>query len=111
MLKGKLIKISVSAFLVLMALWVAVPKVYVHSLLHHDHTVSVKGPETKIQAPTDEDCDFEEYNKPVYFNIFKFIGSFIPLKPQNTVNQLQELISISTISHAVSFLRGPPVSE
>jgi hypothetical protein len=111
MLKNKLIKVTVSVFLLLMALWVATPKVYIHELLHHNHEALQISPETKVQSQTTDDCDFNEYNKPVYFNLFKFISSFIPLKPQNTIKLVEKVLSLSNISHAVSLLRGPPVTE
>jgi hypothetical protein len=111
MLKNKFIKVTVSVFLLLMALWVATPKVYIHELLHHNHTTLQIGNEPQVQSQSADDCDFNEYNKPVYFNLFKFISSFIPLKPQNTLQHVEKAISLSNISYAISLLRGPPVSE
>lgn len=112
MLRNKFIKISVSSFLLLMAVWIATPKVYIHELLHHDHTTLQIGPETSVQSHSAaDDCEFNEYNKPVYFNLFKFISSFIPLKPQNTIHRIEKAISLSNISYAISLLRGPPVTE
>ena len=111
MLKNKYIKILVSSFLVLMALWVATPKVYIHDLLHHDHSGINIDAETKVKSSSTDDCDFEKYDKPVYFSIFKFIGSFLPLKSQAAHKTSEKAISISAISHAISLLRGPPVSE
>ena len=111
MLKNKFIKITVSVYLLLMALWIATPKVYIHELLHHNHAALQMGPETKVQSQSADDCDFNEYNKPVYFNLFKFISSFIPLKPQNAIHKIEKAISLSNISYAISLLRGPPVTE
>ena len=111
MLKNKYIKVLMSSFLVLMALWVATPKVYIHELFNHDHSEISIGTETKVKSESTDDCDFEKYNKPVYFSIFKFISSFLPLKPQNTNKSSAKAISLSIISQAVSLLRGPPVSE
>lgn len=82
MLKHRYSKILVSSFLVLMALWVATPKVYIHDLLHHSHSEISTGDETKVKSQSVDDCDFEKYNKPAYFSIFKFIFSFIPLKSE-----------------------------
>ncbi len=111
MLKNKFIKITASVFVLVMALWIAVPKVYIHELLHHNHTALAISPETKVQSQATDDCDFDEYNKPVYFNLFKFISSFIPLKPQNAVKTVEKALSLSNISYAVSLLRGPPITE
>lgn len=103
----------VSTFLVLMALWVATPKVYIHHLLQHDHSsLPQNSAETQINSQvSDEDCDFEEYNKPTYFNVFKFIFSFIPLKSKGSEKTEYKSSALSEISHAISFLRGPPVTN
>ena len=95
-----------------MALWVATPKVYIHALLNHNHENLKPSAETKVrQQSANEDCDFEQYNKPVYFSIFKFISGFLPLK-SNPANKPQgKSISLSAVSYAISLLRGPPVVE
>src|ERR1700743_3065977 len=100
-----------SCFLVLMALWVATPKVYIHEMLGHDHSDVSISTETKVKSQSADDCDFEKYNKPVYFSLFKFISSFLPLKSQNTNKSSAKAISLSAISYAVSLLRAPPVTE
>ena len=112
MFKNKYIKISVSAFLVLMALWVATPKVYIHALLHHDHSVISIDKETKVKSHSSaDDCDIEKYNKPAYFNVFKFIYSFIPSKTKSTGKIAEKALNLSNISYAISLLRGPPVGQ
>ena len=112
MFRNKYIKIGISSFLVLMALWVATPKVYIHALLHHDHSAVSIDPETKVKSQSaDDDCDLEKYNKPSYFNLFKFIYSFIPSKTKNTSKIAEKALNLSTISYAISLLRGPPVTE
>src|ERR1700741_5520066 len=89
MFKNKYIKILTSCFLVLLALWVATPKVYVHNLLNHNHdsTIKVDGDTNIQQKNADDDCDFEKYNTPSYFNVFKFLNNFIPSKPQSVVKK------------------------
>lgn len=112
MIKSKFFKIVVSTFLVLMALWVATPKVYIHDLLHHDHSSISFDAETKLQSSQSaDDCDYDEYNKPVYFNIFKFVNNFIPLKPQSSISTEISAFKFSTISYAISLLRAPPISQ
>lgn len=111
MVKNKFIKSLVSVLLVVLALWVATPKVYIHDLLHHNHSNVLIGNEAKVKSQSTDDCDFEKYDKPVYFNIFKFISNFIPLKPSNSKETRLSDIKISSISFAISFLRGPPASE
>jgi len=112
MLKNKFVKIAVSSFLVLMALWVATPKIYIHALLNHDHSAISIGAETKVKSQSaDDDCDIEKYNKPAYFNLFKFICSFIPSKTKTSVKNIEKVLNLSNISYAVSLLRGPPVNN
>lgn len=112
MLKNKYIKIAVSSFLVLMALWVATPKVYIHDLLHHDHSPVELGAETKVRSQSStDDCDYEKYNKPSYFNVFKFIVSFIPSKAKSSGKIAEKAIYFSKLSYAISLLRGPPVND
>ncbi len=100
-----------SSFLVLMALWVATPKVYIHDLLKHDHSGFSVGSETTVKAESTDDCDFEKYDKPLYFNIFKFISSFIPLRPQSAAGISEKLLNLKNVSIALSLLRGPPVAD
>ena len=112
MYKHKLIKVAVSSFLVLMALWVATPKVYIHHLLDHEHSKINISKDTQLNSPAgDDDCDFEEYNKPAYFNIFKFVFSFIPTKSKGSEKVSEKSLNLSNISYAISFLRGPPVTN
>lgn len=112
MFKNKHVKIIISAFLVLMALWVATPRVYIHNLLHHNHTETglVPGAETNVKA-TGDDCDFEKYDKPVYFSIFKFIFSFIPVKSQDEDKVATTSGKLTALSSAIQHLRAPPVSQ
>jgi hypothetical protein len=111
MIRGKKSKFLVSTLLVVMALWVATPKVYIHALFKHDHASYNLGPETQVKPQAADDCEFEKYNKPAYFNIFKFISSFIPLKPQHAGKVAEQLLDLGRLSYAVSLLRAPPVSE
>jgi hypothetical protein len=111
MLKNKYIKLFVSSFLILMAVWIAVPKVYVHELLSHDHSVPLKTNGTAVSTQSTDDCDFEKYNKPLYFNIFKFISSFIPLKPQQNISARCVDAGLSGFYYAISLLRGPPAAR
>ncbi len=110
--KHKIIKLAISSFLVLMALWVATPKVYIHHLLNHDHTNINVSKDTQLSPQaSDEVCDFEEYNKPAYFNIFKFVFSFIPAKSKGSEKVSEKALNLPNISNAISFLRGPPVNN
>lgn len=109
-LKSKITRISVFSILMLSALWLVTPKVYIHKLLNHHHeTVKTNG-ETSVQAEANSDCDFDKYDSPVYFTIFKFINNFIPLKPK------QEAVLIKTSPDYNSYVsdsgtsRAPPIA-
>lgn len=110
MIRSKVARISVFAILFLCALWVATPQAYIHKLFNHTHELVKTNGETSVQTETNSDCDFDEYNSPVYFTIFKFINNFIPLKPE------QEAVLISPNSDYNSFAgdsgasRAPPVA-
>jgi hypothetical protein len=106
--KNKIIKQFVSCFLVLMALWVAVPRVYVHDLLDHNHSAIAHNATTQVNTQSTDDCDFDQYNKPAYFNVFKFISSFLPLKVPGTQPEKKRAFIYSSFSYAVSLFRGPP---
>jgi hypothetical protein len=111
MLRNKYTRIAISSFLILMALWVATPRVYIHNLFHHTHPEATTGTETKVKSATSDDCDFDKYDKPVYFNIFKFIISFIPVKAQDDGKVSEQTDKLSSISHAIALLRAPPVTD
>ncbi len=112
MTKNKFTRVLVASFLVLMALWVATPKVFIHQLMHHDHPAIELSKETKVKSQSaDDDCDFEKYNKPAYFNLFKFICSFLPSKSKTASKIAEKALQLPGVSYAVSLLRGPPVMD
>lgn len=81
MRKAKIGRIVLVSFLFFCALWLAIPKVYIHKL-YHQHQLFQNTGEPSVQTDTDSDCDFDKYDTPVYFTLFKFINKFIPLKPK-----------------------------
>lgn len=111
MLRKKSLRITLSSLLLLLAAWVATPKVYIHELLHHDHHALDISKETQLQSPASDDCDFHKYDKPVYFNIFKFIGNLVPSRQQNSLRNIEKAISLTRILFNAVSLRGPPVTE
>jgi hypothetical protein len=110
--RSKSIKILISAILLLLTAWIAVPKVYVHELFHHNHEVSKISEQAQFQSEkSTEDCEFENYNKPVYFHIFTFISKFVPVKPRNAQEISQNDPQLTAVSLLISLLRAPPASE
>jgi hypothetical protein len=84
MLRSKKIKLFVSSLFVLLAVWVATPKVYLHALLGQQPPAYNISTDTRLKSQDQpDDGEFDKYNKPAYFSIFKFISNFIPIKPHN----------------------------
>jgi len=80
MLKSKFIKISVSVFIVLIALWFATPEVCTNGILSRSSNSPSIDAKSKLETASPENTDVDEYSKPVYFNIFKFVTNLIPGK-------------------------------
>ena len=109
-LKGKITRISVFSILMLSALWLVTPKVYIHKLLNHNHeTVKTNG-ETAVQTEADADCNFDKYDSPVYFTIFKFINNFIPLKPKHEAVLIAPAINYNSFVGDSGASRAPPIA-
>lgn len=83
MIKSKYIKISATALITLFVFWIATPKVFINDLFHFNNNSVFGNAEATIESNAQETSDFDGENKPVYFNIFKFVNNFIPVKPQN----------------------------
>ena len=105
-------KILFSSLLLAVVLFAAVPKVYIHSLLGHTHNIinSISGDVNVNEQEGTQDCNFEKYDTPVYYTVFKFILNFVPLKPakQTSFNYHQDIIEKTQFN--TSLLRGPPVA-
>ena len=106
MFRNKYIKIAASVFLFLLGLLVATPKVYIHDLLNHGHSYLNVDKEAKVETRPADDASFEKYDKPAYFSIFKFICSFIPNRPRQSGKLGMQLLKLSGLSIAASFLPG-----
>jgi hypothetical protein len=98
--------------LILLTAWIAVPKVYIHELFHHNHELVKSTDKTSIQTEqSTDDCEFEKYNKPVYFHIFTFISKLVPVKPVNSGEISEKNLRLPGVSVLISLLRAPPVTE
>ncbi len=95
--------------MVLCALWVATPKVYIHNLLNHDHSSINTSDETSVQTEAKDDCDFDKYDSPVYFTLFKFINSFIPSKPKEQSLLIRNPSYQNSYLDQSASLRAPPI--
>jgi hypothetical protein len=104
-------KIFFSLTLLGVVLFAAVPKVYIHALLGHNHAIAQPTTDISInEAAGTKDCDFEKFDTPVYYTVFKFILNFLPLKNAKEVSFFYHQDSIPTFHYNTSLLRGPPVA-
>lgn len=111
MLKNRIIKITACSLVFMLALSLAVPKLHLAHLSRPNQAALMSNPEAKVETPQEEDVDLQQYNKPVYFNIFKFISSFLPLKPRNTIQKVEKILNFSAAGFNFSLIGRTPVSE
>ena len=105
-------KIFISSLLLTVVLFAAVPKVYIHSLLGHTHNVinTVSDVVTVSNPEGTQDCNFEKFDTPVYYTVFKFILNFLPIKEAKQSSFYYHQKSIPQYHYNTSLLRGPPVA-
>lgn len=109
-LKAKF-KIFFSVTLLAVVLFAAVPKVYIHSLLGHEHTEIQPTSESCLRDDEGtKDCNFEKFDTPVYYTVFKFILNFLPLKGTKQASFFYHQDSIFQYHYNTSLLRGPPIA-
>ena len=105
------IKIFLSVALLAVVLFVAVPKVYIHSLLGHIHSTVHSSTDVTVTENGDtQDCNFEKFDTPVYYSVFKFILNFIPLKEGKETSFYYHELSVPKLQYNTSLLRGPPLA-
>jgi hypothetical protein len=105
------IKIFLSFTLLAVVLFAAVPKVYIHSLLGHEHKVIQSTSDVTVDDLGDnQDCNFEKFDTPVYFTVFKFILNFLPIKEAKQTSFFYKQESIQKQHYFISLLRGPPMA-
>lgn len=110
MKQPKTVHILIAGLLLLCTLWAATPKAYVHSLLNHRHSnIVTPNGETSVQNE-DQDCDFDKYNTPVYFTIFKFINHFIPVKSKEEAFFMNPNNGYDSFKGSIDSSRAPPVA-
>ncbi|MES2513894.1 MAG: hypothetical protein V4580_07100 [Bacteroidota bacterium] len=109
---NKRFKIVFSSLLLAVVLFAAIPKIYIHSLLGHTHSIihSVSGAATVSEEVGSQDCNFEKFDTPVYYTVFKFILNFLPLKEARQTSFFYHPKSVPQYHYNTSLLRGPPVA-
>ena len=109
-MKPKL-KIICSVALLAIILFASVPKVYIHSLLGHIHNTIHSSSEATVTENGDtQDCNFEKFDTPVYYSVFKFILNFLPLKEAKQTSFYYNELSVPKCHYNISLLRGPPLA-
>lgn len=105
-------KIIFSSLLLAVVLFAALPKVYIHSLLGHTHSVvnTVTDIVSVSEQEGTQDCNFEKFDTPVYYTVFKFILNFLPIKETKQTSFFYHQKSIHQHHYNTSLLRGPPVA-
>lgn len=99
MIKNKYIKLASNVLLLLVALWVATPKVYVHELLGHHHECAIQHEEAELnEAHANDDCEFNKYDSPVNYNTFSF--------PSSIEISFTQQINFNSYSNDYHFLRS-----
>lgn len=105
-------KILFSFTLLAVVLFAAIPKVYIHTLLGHTHTIINNIPNDVSISEQEEaqDCNFDKFDTPVYYTVFKFILNFLPLKEPKQTSFFYYQQSIQKFQYNISPLRGPPIA-
>lgn len=105
----KPLRIILSFVLLAVVLVIAVPKSYVHSLMGHHHSEAVQTEGLSVRADNDtRDCDFERFDTPVYYTVFKFILDFLPVNSGSELSYKPHKDSLVKAPGAHVPLRGPP---
>lgn len=107
-MKRKTIRIAFSVLLVVCAVWIAVPKVYIHQLLGHNHGLITNPLDNSVQQQVKDDCEFDKYDSPVYFTIFKFINNLLPVRSREQSYIQKSFQPYSTYKGCYPALRAPP---
>lgn len=104
------IKILTSVLLLIVVLFVSTPKSYIHSLLGHKHNVNHTSTSALEVSENDEtqDCNFEKFDTPIYYTVFKFILNFLPIDVSKKSALIFKQKQIPNVFYTISFLRGPP---
>lgn len=109
----KKVHIIMSFLLLAVVLFTALPKVYIHKLMGHNHmleqSIGDGSEDTFTNDNTTQNCDLEKFETPVYFTVFKINLKCTPFK--QSVENLsfsfyQE--ALPSFINSLSFLRGPP---
>lgn len=102
-----------SFVLLAVVLFMAIPKVYIHKLMGHNHVSQAYSQQSETNFTKDNqsrNCDLEKFETPVYFTFLKIILNCSPVKQSEELirNHYSEQIP-NNKSITLSQLRAPPV--
>ena len=103
----------ISFVVLVVVLFMAIPKVYIHKLMGHNHISQAYSHQSEPNFNKDNqnrNCDLEKFETPVYFTFFKIILNCSPFKQSEQLvrNHYSEQIP-NNKSITLSQLRAPPV--
>jgi hypothetical protein len=81
--KKRIYRALLAAGLILICVAIAGPRFKFNNTFAAAHSLPAT-PDNQLNSQTADDCDFDTYNKPAYFNIFRFISNFIPVRPSKS---------------------------
>lgn len=84
MTRNRKIRLIISGALFVIIAWLMTPSSYINRTGRSAIAGYQVSARDRVKSQPSDDADFDRYNKPAYFSIFRFISSFIPLKSQNT---------------------------
>lgn len=110
---SKKLRVIWSLVMLAVVLFTALPKVYLHKLMGHNHFIEQRhGSDTDTNFNADnktQNCDLEKFETPVYFTIFKVILNCSPFR--HSSDKVSDNYKQKNPLHrrvAVLTLRGPP---
>jgi hypothetical protein len=104
-------KILFSVSLLAVVLYTTVPKVYFYTFFGYTDT-SINTVSNTIfveEKEVTEDCNFEKFDTPVYYSVFKFILNFLPLKDAKHTSFYYQKTS-PNFQHTPSLLKNLPIA-
>ena len=103
----------ISFIFLIVTVFVAVPKSYIHDLFNHHHSSQTKSSlldgSVLNENTNTQDCELDKFNTPVHFTIFKFILSLKPLSSSTILDCTNLVDPLLEPIHLLFQLRAPPV--
>jgi hypothetical protein len=100
-------KILFSFTFLVLVLFAAVPKACIYALFGHPHSVinTISDGISIGEKEETQDCNFEKFDTPVYYTVFKFILNFLPIKENKQTSFFYYQKSIQNLQNNASLLR------